>query len=167
PRKYPDNYKGPTERIVGNASSFREALVGPVRRPLLILLGAVCLVLLIACLNVSSLLVARAVTRQREIAVRRAIGASRSRLAQQFLTESLVLVGIGGLVGLIVGRYGAMVLTRLDPSGSLNGYNIGLDWRVVAATAAVTGLTGLAFSILPGIAGRDDLQTELRQASSQ
>ena len=167
PRRYPEAYRGPMEVVVGNATSFREALVGPVRRPLLVLLGAVCLVLLIACLNVSSLLVARSVARQREIAVRRAIGASRARLAQQFLTESLVLVGIGGLVGLIVGRYGATLLTRLDPSGSLNGYNIGLDWRVVAATAAVTGLTGVAFSVLPGIAGRDDLQTQLREASSQ
>jgi predicted permease len=166
PRRYPEFYRGPTERIVGNATPFREALVGPVRRPLLIMLGAVCLVLLIACLNVSSLLVARSVARQREIAVRRAIGASRSRLAQQFLTESLVLVGIGGLVGLVVGRYGAFLLARLDPNGSLTGYDIGLDWRVVVATAAVTGLTGIAFSILPGIAGRDDLQAELREASA-
>ena len=130
------------------------------------MLGAVCLVLLIACLNVSSLLVARSVARQREIAVRRAIGASRSRLAQQFLTESLVLVGIGGLAGLVVGRYGAILLARLDPNSSLTGYDIGLDWRVVVATAAVTGLTGIAFSILPGLAGRDDLQTELREAAS-
>jgi putative ABC transport system permease protein len=167
PRRYPEFYRGPTERIVGNATPFREALVGPVRRPLLVMLGAVCLVLLIACLNVSSLLVARSVARQREIAVRRAIGASRSRLAQQFLTESMLLVGIGGLVGLVVGRYGAALLSRLEPSGSLVGYNIGLDWRVVAATAAVTGLTGLAFSILPGIAGRDDLQMALREASSR
>jgi putative ABC transport system permease protein len=167
PHKYPESYRGPTEQMVGNVSSFREALVGPVRGPLLIMLGAVSLVLLIACLNVSSLLVARSVARQREIAVRRAIGASRSRLAQQFLTESLVLVGIGGLVGLVVGRYGASLLTRFDPNGSLNGYNIGLDWRVVAVTAAVTGLTGMIFSILPGIAGRDDLQTALREATTR
>jgi predicted permease len=167
PRRYPDFYRGPTERMVGDVSSFREALVGAVRRPLLVLFGAVSLVLLIACLNVASLLVARSVARQREIAVRRAIGASRARLAQQFLTESLVLVGLGGLVGLAVGRYGASLLTRLDPSGSLNGYNVGLDWRVVAATIAVTGMTGMLFSILPGIAGRDDLQTTLREASTR
>ena len=167
PRKYPANYRGPTERMVGEAAPFREAIVGPVRRPLLILLGAVCLVLLIACLNVSSLLVARSVARQREIAVRRAIGASRSRLAQQFLTESLVLVGIGGVVGLMVGRFGATLLRRLDPNNSLNGYDISLDWRVVAVTAAVTAVTGIAFSILPGIAGRDDLQTALREGTAQ
>jgi putative ABC transport system permease protein len=144
---------------------LREAITGSLRRPLLVLLGAVCLVLLIACLNVSSLLVARSVSRRREIAVRRAIGASRSRLAQQFLTESLVLVVTGGGVGLLFGRYGAALLARLAPNGALNGYAIGLDWRVVAATVAVTGLTALVFSVLPGIAGRDDLQTTLREGN--
>ena len=167
PSRYPDMYRGPTSTVVGGVTSLREAIVGPVRRPLLVLLGAVCLVLLIACLNVSSLLVARSVARQREIAVRRAIGASRSRLAQQFLTESLVLVVLGGLAGLLLGHYGAILLTRLEPNGSLNGYDIGLDWRVVAATAAVTGLTAMVFSVLPGIAGRDDLQTTLRGGDSR
>jgi putative ABC transport system permease protein len=165
PQRYPDFYRGPVERVIAEAAPFREMIVGSVRRPLLVLLGAVCLVLLIACLNVSSLLVARSVARQREIAVRRAIGASRLRLAQQFLTESLVLVGAGGALGLLIGRYGAALLARLDPNASLNGYDIGLDWRVVAVTAAVTGLTGIIFSVLPGLAGRDDLQTSLREAS--
>lgn len=164
PRRYPDFYRESTSIVIGGVSPLREAIVGPVREPLLILFGAVCLVLLIACLNVSSLLVARSVARQREIAVRRAIGATRSRLSQQFLTESLVLVVIGGLVGLLVGHYGAILLTQLEPNGLLNGYNIGLDWRVVAVTAAVTGLTGIVFAVLPSIAGRDDLQTGLREA---
>ena len=167
PSRYPTFYRGPTSTVIGGVSTFREAIVGSVRRPLLVLLGAVCLVLLIACLNVSSLLVARSVARQREIAVRRAIGATRSRLAQQFLTESLVLVVLGGLAGLLLGHYGATLLTRLEPNGSLNGYAIGLDWRVVAATAAVTGLTGIIFSVLPGLAGRDDLQTTLRGGNSR
>src|SRR5688572_4928040 len=167
PSRYPDFYRGPTSTVVGGASTLREAIVGPVRRPLLVLLGAVCLVLLIACLNVSSLLVARSVARQREIAVRRAIGASRSRLAQQFLAESLVLVVLGGVAGLLLGHYGAVLLTRLEPTGSLNGYDIGLDWRVVAATAAVAGLTGIVFSMLPGLAGRDDLQTSLREGDTR
>jgi predicted permease len=165
PRRYPTFYGQGTAQVVGGVAPLREQIVGEVRRPLLVLLGAVCLVLLIACLNVSSLLVARALARQREIAVRRAIGASRSRLAQQFLTESLVLVGIGGFAGLMVGRYGAALLSRFDPSKSLNGYDVGVDWRVVALTAAVTGLTGIVFSVLPGIAGRDDLQTALRDAA--
>src|SRR5687767_8355781 len=164
PRRYPDFYKGGTSVVIGGASPLREAIVGPVRQPLLVLLGAVCLVLLIASLNVSSLLVARSVARQREIAVRKAIGASRSRLAQQFLTESLVLVVIGGLVGLVVGRYGAALLRQLEPNGSLNGYDIGLDWRVVAVTAVVTALTGIVFAVLPSVSGRDDLQTSLREA---
>ena len=164
PSRYPEFYRESTSQVIGGVSPFRDAVVGPVRQPLLVLLGAVCLVLLIACLNVSSLLVARSVARQREIAVRKAIGASRSRLAQQFLTESLVLVVIGGLVGLLVGRYGAALLRQLDPNGSLNGYDIGLDWRVVAVTAAVTALTGIVFAVLPSVSGRDDLQTSLREA---
>jgi putative ABC transport system permease protein len=164
PNRYPESYKGGTSSVIGGVSPMRDAIVGPVRQPLLVLLGAVCLVLLIACLNVSSLLVARSVARQREIAVRKAIGASRSRLAQQFLTESLVLVAIGGLVGLVVGRFGARLLAQLEPNGSLNGYDIGLDWRVVAVTALVTALTGIVFAVLPSMAGRDDLQTSLREA---
>src|SRR5687767_7976503 len=164
PRRYPEFYRESTSIVIGGVSPFRDAIVGPVRQPLLVLLGAVCLVLLIACLNVSSLLVARSVARQREIAVRKAIGASRSRLAQQFLTESLVLVVIGGLVGLVVGRYGAALLRQLEPNGSLNGYDIGLDWRVVAVTAVVTALTGIVFAVLPSVSGRDDLQTSLREA---
>src|SRR4029077_10956639 len=89
PRRYPEMYRGPTSTVVGGVSPLREAVVGPVRHPLLVLLGAVCLVRLIACLNVSSLLVARSVARQREIAVRRALGASRARLARQFLKGGL------------------------------------------------------------------------------
>lgn len=167
PNRYPEFYKAGTATVVGGVMSLREAITGSVRQPLLVLLGAVCLVLLIACLNVSSLLVARSVSRQREIAVRRAVGASRTRLAQQFLTESLVLVVTGGIAGLLFGRYGAALLARLDPNGALNGYDIGLDWRVVAVTAAVTALTGIVFSVLPGIAGRDDLLTSLRVGDSQ
>jgi predicted permease len=165
PNRYPEFYKAGTATVVGGVQPLREAITGSVRQPLLVLLGAVCMVLLIACLNVSSLLVARSVARQREIAVRRAIGAARSRLAQQFLTESLVLVITGGIVGLLFGRYGAAMLARLAPNGALNGYEIGLDWRVVAATAAVTALTAMVFSVLPGMAGRDDLQTTLREGN--
>ncbi|HSE52642.1 MAG TPA: ADOP family duplicated permease, partial [Gemmatimonadales bacterium] len=165
PSRYPEFYKAGTGTVIGGVQTLREAITGSVRQPLLVLLAAVSLVLLIACLNVSSLLVARSVARQREIAVRRAIGASRSRLAQQFLTESLVLVITGGLVGLLFGRYGSGLLARLAPNGALNGYDIGLDWRVVAATAAVTALTAMVFSVLPGLAGRDDLQTTLREGN--
>ena len=166
-RRYPASYgEASTGRVVAEAVPARDMIVGSVRRPLLVLFGAVCLVLLIACLNVSSLLVARSVARQREIAVRRAIGASRSRLAQQFLTESLVLVSLGGALGLLLGRFGARLLQALDPNASLSGYDVSLDWRVVLATVAMTALTAIAFSVLPGLAGRDDLQTSLREATA-
>src|SRR5205814_4599524 len=109
PELYPDVY-GPSSVTLAEVFSLRERAVGDVRRSLLVLLAAVGLVLLIACINVSSLLLARAAARQRELSVRRALGASRGRLARQFFVESLVLVTIGGALGVAFAVWGSRAL---------------------------------------------------------
>ncbi|HEX6966199.1 MAG TPA: ABC transporter permease, partial [Gemmatimonadaceae bacterium] len=117
PDVYPSDF-----RVVADAVPLHERLVSNVRRSLLILLGAVGFVLLIACINVSGLLLARAAARGREIAVRTALGASRARLVQQFLAESAVMVALGAAGGLLVAHWGAHALAALAPEGLLAGY---------------------------------------------
>jgi len=130
---------------------FRARAVRDVRAPLLILLGAVALVLLIACINVSSLLLARAATRRREIAVRQALGASRFRLAQQFMWEGLTLAVAGGAIGLLLAVWGARVIASHTPRNVLQGYNASVDLRVLAVTTLVVILTAVLFSLVPAL----------------
>src|SRR5690349_24929438 len=131
--------------------SFRARAVRDVRRPLLILLGAVALVLLIACINVSSLMLARSAARQREIAVRQALGASRVRLVQQFLSESLVLATIGAALGLVLAEWSARLIASATPKAVLQGYDASIDLRVLAVMAAVVVITAVAFSLVPAL----------------
>ncbi|MGE5325072.1 MAG: ABC transporter permease [Actinomycetota bacterium] len=120
--------------------------------PLVLLMAIVGLVLLIACVNVANLLLARASSRQREIAVRLAIGASPARLIRQLLTESLLLAIAGGLAGLLVARWGAVGLLRLSVSARVaEGLPVTPDWRVLAFTACVCVLTGLLFGLVPAL----------------
>jgi predicted permease len=134
---------------------LRDVLVSDVRPSLLILLCAVGLVLLMACANVANLLLARASARQRELAVRVAIGASRGRLVRQLLTESLVLSLGGGALGLAVAASAVRALVGLNPGGlpGIGPDTMGLTmaWRVLAFTLAVSIATGLAFGALPAI----------------
>ena len=121
-----------------------EEIVGDVRRPLIILLGAVCFVLLIACANVANLLLTRAASRQRELAIRAALGAGRLRLLRQMLTESLLLGLIGGAAGLLVAAWSTDLLQTLAPAGLPRLANIAVDRYVLAYALGASLLTGLS-----------------------
>jgi len=129
--------------------SVRDQISGDLRPALLILFGAVAFVLLIACSNVSSLLLGRAAAREREIAVRTAIGASPWRIARQLLTESVLLALIGGAIGVVLAVWGTNLLLAASPKNLLGVNSIPVDWRVLAFAAGVTLLAGLLFGFLP------------------
>ena len=128
---------------------LHEEIVGNMKAALLILLGAVVFVLLIACANVANLLLARAAVRQKEIALRLALGANRARLIRQLLVESVLLSLIGGVVGLGLAYYGLDVLTRFIPNDVAHPDTIAIDGKVLLFTLAVAIITGLIFGLAP------------------
>jgi predicted permease len=129
--------------------SLRDQVSGDLRPALLVLLGAVAFVLLIACANVSSLLLARAASREREMAIRTAIGASRWRIARQLLMESLLLALIGGGVGVALAVWGTNALLAASPRNLLDLRAVSMDLRVLFFAVAATLLAGLLFGFLP------------------
>jgi len=130
---------------------LREAMLGKTEKPLLVLLTAVALVLLIACANVANLLLARATSRTREIAVRVSLGASPMRVARQLLTESVLLSFIGAVVGVGLAAVGIRMLDKLPISGIVRMEEVRLSGTVLAFTAGLTILTGLLFGLMPAL----------------
>jgi predicted permease len=132
---------------------LHDDLVSKARPTLLILAGAVGFVLLIACVNVTNLLLARSAVRQREMAIRTAVGATRGRLVRQLLTESVTLAGVGGALGLLVAWWGVRTLVAIGPEELPRVQAIGLDVRVVLVTVAASVFCGLLFGLAPALAG--------------
>jgi len=159
-RRQPDNMEGRASQVV----LFRDVLTSDYRTQLLVLLGAVTFVLLIGCGNVASLLLARATTRRKEIAIRGALGGDRGRLVRQLLTESLVLSVIGGIAGIGVAMLGIHFLKAAGPAFLPRLSEAGLQVEVILfAIAAIVGC-GLLFGLVPAVrATRVDLQGELRE----
>jgi putative ABC transport system permease protein len=136
-------------RLRSEARTIKEAMVGRVANALWILLGSVGLVLLIACANVANLFLVRSETRQREVAVRRALGAGRLGIARYFLAESALLAGAGGLIGLALAWGAVRLLVSFGPANLPRLGEVHLDWTVVAFTFALTVLAALTFGAIP------------------
>ena len=166
-----------TKRLSGNypensawdnasVATIRESIVGDVRRPLLVLVAAVALVLLITCVNIASLLLARATARQRELAVRAALGAGRGRIVRQLLTESLTVALFGGVIGAALGYVAVRALVASGGVQLPHGGNLQVDGLVLACTFLISLVSGLLFGALPAIrAAGPALEHKLRSGA--
>jgi putative ABC transport system permease protein len=146
------------------AEPLQDVMSENVRQSLWVLLGAVGFILLIACVNVANLLLVRAADRQKEIALRLALGAGRGRIIRQMLSESLLIAALGGTIGLLVGRWMLDGLLALAPENTPQLHRVGLDKTVLLFTLGVALLTSLLSGLLPALhAARADLQTALKE----
>jgi putative ABC transport system permease protein len=159
-RAFPDTNKGWDAHLV----RLHELLVRSVRPSLLILLGAVGCVLLIACANIANLLLVRAAARQKEVAIRTALGAGRGRIVRQMLTESILLSAIGGALGLLLSFWLIELLISISPPDSPRFNEANLDYRVLGFTLAISIFTGVIFGLAPALqASKLDVTTLLKE----
>lgn len=163
-KEYPEINRG----MKVGLTPLREWVVGDTRTPLFILSGAVGLVLLIACVNLANLMLARGRYRKREVAVRTALGAARVQIARQLLVESVLLSLAGGAVGLVFARWAVGSLRVLGVHAISGAFEVSVDWRVFLFTAGVAVLTGMVFGMLPAIQiSRPNLSEVLSEASAR
>jgi putative ABC transport system permease protein len=163
-QQFPDSNRGMGVNVV----PLHEQIVGKVKPAMLILLGAVGFVLLIACANVANLLLARAVARSREMAVRAAMGAGRGRLIRQLLSENLLLSGLGGAAGLLLAMWATSLLVSLIPASVPRANEISIDASVLWFTLGISVVTGILFGLLPALRiSRTDLNASLKEGAGR
>jgi predicted permease len=160
-----DAYPREDGNIKANIVTLKDEMVGDMRPALLVLLGAVGFVLLIACVNVANLLLARSTSRQREFSVRAALGAGQTRILRQLLTESVLLSLLGGGFGLILAKWGTTAALAAVPQTVPRAEEIGLNLQVLLFTLFISALTGIVFGLLPAVRmSRSDISGRLKES---